>query len=235
MAKRKTKKSKLRRWLTLLLPAALGILAYLGYFYFLKPEEVPIYQATGSGAVNLTLEPASSSLAANTTTALELKIDTGGAKVTAVKVELAYLPGKCVTPVTVAKGDFLTVVLQRPQVNNNKISFVYAAPPASGGKDGSGTLATITTGPTSGTCLLSFLAGTQVAAVGFTGNALDTASDAAIQLLGASPNPSPSPAVSPSPTPAPSQRPKICSNDKHRQVLIRKFPDFACKYCGICD
>jgi hypothetical protein len=172
----------------------------------------------GAGPIKLSLTPAGSSVAANTTINLTLSIDTGTEKATAAAVELAYLPGKCVTPITVTKGDFLTVVLSAPKVTGNKISFTYAVPPQSGGKQGTGTLATITTGPTMASCVLSITKNTLAAAIGFPGNALASASDAVINLTGASASHQSYPTH---PTPTPNSIFKILR--KSPRKIVRKY------------
>lgn len=217
-----------------ILTVSVIILGYLSYKLLTqKPSEPAIYQVTGgTGTVILTLTPASSTIAANTTTDLDLKIDTGTGKVSAVQVELAYLSGRCVTPISVTKGDFLSVVLAAPTVTSNKIKFTYAVPPASGGKQGTGTLAKITTGPTTGSCVLSFTSNTLAAAIGSGINALASASDAAINLTGApaSPNPSPSSQPGPSVSPVPNQLIK-----KIYERFGEKGAAVICNRYGICD
>jgi len=228
-AKHKKGQSKNKAIWPLLAGAA--ILAIFGYRYFRPPKETEVLQVTGgTGTVVLALTPASSTLAANATTDLTLTIDAGTGKVSAVQVELAYLAGKCVTPITVTKGDFLTVVLAAPTVTNNKIKFTYAAPPASGGKQGTGTLAKITTGPTTGSCVLSFTNNTLAAAIGAETNALASASDAAINLPGAAVSPSPNPSVSPLPSASPSFQERAI-----RKAIDKWGPAMVCKHFGVCN
>lgn len=198
-----TNKNKKNRGL--LLAAGLAVFGYLGYRYLFPAKEAEVFQVTGgAGTVNLALIPASSTQSANTTRDLDLTIDTDGATVSAVQVELAYLPSKCVTPITVTKGDFLTVVLAAPRVTNNKIKFTYGAEPVSHGKNGSGILAKVTTGPTTGPCVISFTANTIAAAINSNKNEIASAADAVINPIAPTPGPSPSLAPSPSVIPSPS-------------------------------
>ncbi|MFH1705847.1 MAG: cohesin domain-containing protein [Patescibacteria group bacterium] len=159
-----------------------------------------------SGTVTLAISPSSSSLAPNTTTTLSISINTNESKVLAVQAELTYSTDTCITP-SITQGSFLTNVLSSPKVENGTIKFTFAAPPDSGGIQGSGTLATIQTGPTTGTCQLSFTQNTAVVVMEVAGNALASASDAIITLTTASPNPSPSPSSSPNPSSSPSPSP----------------------------
>src|SRR3989344_2150429 len=160
-----------------------------------------------AGSVNLKLEPATVTVAVNTETTINMTINTTTAKVSAAAVELAYNPAKLqVTSVTA--GDFLTIVLVQSTIANGKINFTLAAPPDSGGKQGSGTLATIKVKPlTTGSSTLTFTGNTQVAVIGSNTNELKSAADATISTPGASPSPSPTPSLSPSPSPSPSLSP----------------------------
>lgn len=190
--------------------AILGLL-YFGYRTLFRPQSIDINQVTGgTGTVTLALTPANSTKAANTTRNLELAINAGNKHVSGVQVEITFDPAKCVTP-TVTQGTFLTGTPLVPiSVNNGKISFTFVAPlPAAGevaGKSGSGTLATITTGPKSSACTLAFTGNTEVYVTESTTNALASASDATINLPGASvmPSPSQTPTPTPSVSPAPS-------------------------------
>lgn len=186
-------------------------LGYYGFRLLFYPQSIDINQVTGgTGTVTLALTPATSTLAANTTTDLTLTINAGNKHVSGAQVEITFDPAKCVTP-TVTQGSFLTgSPLVPATVANGKIKFTFAAPPASGGVTGSGTLATITTGPKSGSCTLSFTSNTLVTTTeNLTGNSLASASDARLSVPGA-PSPSSTPTPSLTPTPIPSSPGQPC-------------------------
>lgn len=209
---RKTKKKSLPKSR---LPIFLGILAilFVGYYTYrtvFRPQPIDINQVTGgSGSVTLALTPANSTQNANTTRELTLTINAGSGHVSGAQVEITFDSTKCVTPV-VSQGSFLTgTPLVPASVANGKISFTYIAPPASGGVTGSGTLATITTGPKNATCRLTFTSNTEVYVTENATNSLASASDATINLPGASVTPTPSPTATPrvSPTATPHTTP----------------------------
>ena len=203
------------------LPIFLGILAilFVGYYTYrtvFRPQPIDINQVTGgSGSVTLALTPANSTQNANTTRDLTLSINAGSGHVSGAQVEITFDSTKCVTPV-VSQGSFLTgTPLVPASVSNGKITFTYIAPPASGGATGSGTLATITTGPKNLACRLTFTTNTEVYVTeNTTTNALASASDAVINLPGASSTPTPTPTstplVSPTPTASASTAPVPC-------------------------
>lgn len=240
---RKTKKKSLPKSR---LPIFLGILAilFVGYYTYrtvFRPQPIDINQVTrGSGTVTLTLTPANSTLAANTTRELTLSINAGTDHVSGAQVEITFDSTKCVTPV-VSQGSFLTgTPLVPASVANGKISFTYIAPPASGGVTGSGTLATITTGPKNAACRLTFTTNTEVYVTESTTNALASASDAVINLPGASSTPTPTPSPSATPRVSPTANPRLSptpsptpSNNSwlNRYCTILKVTDpVACQY-----
>ena len=192
--------------------AILGLL-YFGYRAMFRPQSIDINQVTGgSGTVTLALTPAATSIPANTTTNLIMTINAGTKHVTGAQVEITFDPTKCVTP-TITQGTFLVGnPLVPATVANGKITFTFAAPlpqpSTTPGVSGSGTLATITTGPKSAACSLVFTTNTLVYTTeNLTHSSLASASDATISLPGSSPTPTPSPSPTATPTPTPSVSP----------------------------
>lgn len=185
---------------------SLAIVSGLGgifYYYFypripLKEAEVNISQITGSGAVRLALSPSMASIPANTTTALNINIDTNGISLHDAEIKMAYSSG-CST-IVISNGNFFPTAslggANQPVISNNQISFHLGAG-ENGSSQGQGVLATITTGPTTGPCLISFIEGTKVMNGWSQENLIGSASDAVITVL----NPETAPAsISISPT-----------------------------------
>jgi|GEM_PF-6079752 len=200
-----SRSSSFRSFLPLLIVVGVLGLGYLGFRLFFRPQSVDINQITGgTGTVVLALTPSSITKDANQTTAITLTINSGTSKATGVQIEIAYNPTKCVTP-TVTKGDFFSETLMAATVAGGRIKFAYGIHPTAEGKTGTGTVATITTGPKNDDCTLTFVnnMNKNLATVeGVNTNALASASDAVIHLTGNSPTPTPS--VTPTPTPSPS-------------------------------
>lgn len=174
-----------------------------------KPKPVTITELTPSGTVTLAIPTPAAPLTLNTASTLSVTIDTGGSKVTAVTVELAYDQAKLQIN-SVSNSNFLTGTLSSPIISGSKVLFTYAAPPESGGKQGVGTLATLNLKPlVIGQAHIFFGKNSLAAAIGFPGNVLKTANPVALTVisLSPSPSPSPSPAASPSPAPSPSPTP----------------------------
>jgi len=199
---------------TLITLAIIGLL-YFGYRTLFRPTPIGINEVTGgTGTVTLALTPPNSTKAANTTRDITLAINAGTSHVTGAQIEITFDPAKCVTP-TVTQGTFLAGTPLVPvAVGSGKITFTYAAPlpqpSTTPGISGSGTLATITTGPKSAACSLVFTTNTLVYTTeNLATSSLASASDATISLPGSSPTPtpSPSPTVTPTPTPTPSVSP----------------------------
>jgi len=210
VVRRKTsRQSSLRSFLPLLIVIGVLGLGYLGFRLFFRPQSVDINQIAGhTGTVVLALTPSSITKDANQTTAITLTINSGTSKATGVQAEITYNPTKCVTP-TVTKGDFFTETLMAATVTGGRIKFAYGIHPTAEGKTGTGTVATITTGPKNDDCTLTFVnnMNKNLATVeGVDTNALASASDAVIHLTGNSPTPTPSitPTPPPSVTPTPS-------------------------------
>ncbi len=167
-------------------PIALSLLALaaIGYYVYTRlPQTTPTpltinEVASIPATVSLTL-PTQISAASGTEVAADITIDTGGAKVTAVQVELTYDATKLGTP-TLTQGDFLTDKLGTPKVQNGRIFFVYVIPLKSAGKTGTGTLAKLKF-KVNGDTQLAFGKATMVAAIGSKTNMLKSATGTAIQ------------------------------------------------------
>lgn len=183
--------------------ALLAILIATGAvtYHSLRRELTPVAineVSNGQGQVTLALSPVSLTTTVSQEQVISLMINTNGAKVTAIKGELTYDTGHLTTPI-LTQGSFLTEKLKDSSVGSGKISFVYAAPPDSGGKTGTGTLATIKIKPTvSGDTRLVVTSGTEVAALGYTTNVLKSATDSLIQVTAVAA--SSSPLASPKPS-----------------------------------
>jgi len=162
-----------------------------------------------SGTVTFTIPTPPAPLTINTSYPLPVTIDTGSSKVTGASVELLYDPAK-IQINSVTQGDFLTNVLANPKIENGKITFTFAAPPESGGKQDSGTLATIELKPlVIGKAHIFFSNNSLAAAIGFSDNVLKTAEPVALTIISPSPSPSPNPSPSPSPSLSPSPSPSL--------------------------
>jgi hypothetical protein len=189
----------------LALTLAIGLVSFQNLRRSLTPagiNEVSYSQ----GQVTLTLSPVTLTTNPGQEQTLTLMMNTGSAKVTAVKGELTYDTARMGTP-TLSQGTFLTERLKDSSVGSGRISFVYAAPPDSGGKSGSGTLATIKIKPTvSGDTKIAITSSTEVAALGYPANVLKSGTDASIQVTtpaaSSSPAASTSPHASASPSPS---------------------------------
>ncbi len=136
----------------------------------------------------------SSSSAKTTTYSLPINIKTNGNKVTAVQLELLYDP-EALTDIAIQNGSFFTnpvVLLNNIDEKTGRISYALGVGPGDTGKQGSGTLATLTfqikpLGAKS--TVIVFLPKTQVAAEGITQSVLKETNIAQINL-GATPSPS---------------------------------------------
>ena len=168
----------------LLLVIGIALLGFLGYRLLSPRPNLDINQVTGgTGTLTLALTPAVSTQAAGSNQVLTLTIDTGSSRATAIQAEISYPPDKCKPPV-LTQGDFFTQTIVPPTIVGGTIKFSYVVPTTSGGKPGTGTVATISTGPTTGPCTLTFTSNTIVTAIGISTNALASASDATINLAG---------------------------------------------------
>lgn len=135
-----------------------------------------------TGIIDLSLSPATLSIAPGAEQSIDLKIVAGTTKVTAAEIILAYDPAIIGTP-TVTQGSFLSNTLSSPKVEGGKITFTYAAAPDDGGKSGSGTLATIKIKPVSvGDATIAFAEGTAAVAVDHTDNVIKSANGTQVKV-----------------------------------------------------
>ena len=102
-----------------------------------QPLKIAEVGESSPAVVELTTSPATIAVARGTQASIDVIMDTHGAIVSGAIVELSYDPS-LLSNVSVKQGDFLPVKLSGPKVAGGKISFIYAAPPDSGGKDGLG-------------------------------------------------------------------------------------------------
>lgn len=157
-----------------------GISGYLIFRYISKTTPIDINVITNTGSVALAFSPPTTTLIKGIESTLPITINTGGSKVTAATIAITFNSAKLqvisVSPANEA-GNFLTNTIVAPIISGNNITFVYAAPPSSGGIAGTGTLATIHFKPLADntTALMSFAASTEVAAIGSDTNILRVA------------------------------------------------------------
>ncbi|KKU13615.1 MAG: hypothetical protein UX21_C0040G0005 [Microgenomates group bacterium GW2011_GWC2_45_8] len=177
-------------------PILLGVFAFSTIVYFVVsrlPKAVPIAineVAVSPATVTLTL-PSSVSATPGTTATANLTVNTGGAQVSAVQVELSYDPTSIETP-TLIQGDFLTNKLGNPKIQNGLISFVYVVPVGAEGKSGAGVLATLKFKAKKGDSQITFTKNTMVAALGSATNMLQSATGTNIILSSSTINDQPS-------------------------------------------
>lgn len=129
---------------------AIGVIGLNSYYQNIEPATVA--EASATGVVDLELTHLGAHLIPEEETTLTLELSTQ-AHATAAQIELTYNP-KELEIIALNPGDFLPVSLVAPQLTPDRLFFVLAAPPDSGGKTGTGTLATLqvkplTTGPLS--------------------------------------------------------------------------------------
>jgi len=156
------------------------VLFLLGAWYVISSrlptsEPITINEVTPSGTVTLSFGTPSAPLLKNTASTLPITINTSTSLVTTASLVITYDPDKVIIT-SVAKGSFLPNTLASTVITSGKATFTYAAPADSGGKQGTGTVATLSLKPlTTGTFTLTFNTGTLVTAVGQFGNVLKTA------------------------------------------------------------
>lgn len=222
--KKHSKKIKIAPITLVLGSSLLLIISYRFFAPAFRPQSTDINQVdNATGGVTLTLTPTSSNIKPGEDVTLTLTANAGDLKVTYTKVELTYDAAKLGTPV-VTLGDFLTNSFADPIIGNGKIILEVAAPASSGGKTGSGTLATIKVKPTVvDNSTVSITANTTVSAIDTTGiaisgNSLKSATDAhiiATSIEESTPTPTPTPTQTPhstltptsTPTPTPTPKP----------------------------
>jgi hypothetical protein len=153
-----------------------------GSLYFII-SNIPKFTPTSIGINEVSVNSASVTLALppsittkiGSETSLDITIDTGSYRVSAVQVELSYDPTKISTP-TLTQGDFLANKLGNPKIEAGLITFIYTAPLESNGAIGSGKLATLKFTPKAGNSQIVFTKNTMVAAIGTSSNVLQLAS-----------------------------------------------------------
>lgn len=203
---------------TLLLGVVGIILFIVGYFSYpsFNTVSTKINEVGDEKKVTLALNPPVSAQAPNTPQVVVLNIDSGMVPVSGAEVIINYTPGKCLPPV-VTMGDFFSEAYIAPQVNNGQIKFTLGVDPMVGGKTGTGTVATIKTGPTTGSCPLTVSNDSVVIAIGSSSNALTNVSGANIDLLSYM-SPAPSNNVN-----LPGSCPKGYSVNKCKTYLFKKI------------
>jgi hypothetical protein len=143
---KKKKKKSPRRYQPFIIGAlALGAVIYFAISRLPKATPAPIgINEVSSIPATVTLSlPPTVTARQGSESSVDIMIQTGGAKVTAVQAELAYDPASISTP-KIVQGDFLTDKLGTPKVKDGLITFVYIVPVQSqDGKSGEGKLATL--------------------------------------------------------------------------------------------
>lgn len=181
------KKSKIKKsnspYLKILL--AILIIGAISYYTIsrqpkLTPQPIGINEIAPSAATVTLSLPVSIKGTAGVESSTDIMIDAGSSTIAAAQVELTYDQSKLATP-TLVQGDFLTDKLGNPKIDGGKISFIYTAPLGSGGKSGSGKLATLKFKPISGDSQIKFTSNTVIAAIGLDTNALSSATGTTIQ------------------------------------------------------
>ncbi len=144
-------------------------------------QPLTVAEVTSSGSINLFFDPPTASLQLGSTIDLNLKISTeGSTKATGVTVDLAYDPS-LIQIVSVTRGDFFSSALEDADIVSEGVSFTYVTPPSSGGRSGSGTVATIKVKSLKpGSSNISFRPGTVATAYAVEGNTLKSNTGVAI-------------------------------------------------------
>ena len=184
--------------LVLLAIITLGTIIWYSSFWP-TPIDINLVGET-NGTVLLSLTPATLTIEPNTESMLTLGINAGEGRVTGAQIEILYDSSKIGTPI-ITLGDFLANTLSSVKTDNNKITFTLGAAPDSGGKIGSGTLATIKIKPPIiGSSTLKFGEMNVITIIGSQTNMLKSATDVTITVATALASSSPS--LSPSPSPS---------------------------------
>ena len=180
MKKRKKKPS--RNYKSILIGLlSLGAIAYYAISHLPQATPIGINEVAVSPSTVTLFLPTTISATPGVDASADIMINTGGAKVTAVQVELTYDVAKLSTP-TIVQGDFLTDKLGAPTIKDGLISFDYVVPLQSEGKGGEGKLATLKFKAKSSDSQLSFTGKTMVAAQGTNSNVLSSATGSNIVL-----------------------------------------------------
>lgn len=168
-------------------PLVIGLLALSAVVYFAisrlpKATPIDINEVTSIPATVTLSLPSTVASAPGSESSVDITINTGGAKVTAVQVELTYDPAGISSP-TIVQGDFLTDKLGTPKAKDGVISFVYTVPVQSqDGKSGEGKLATLRFKAKNANSQISFTSKTMVAAIGGNSNVLASATGTNVVL-----------------------------------------------------
>lgn len=217
------------------------VISAVGYFAYSRlPKAVPIgineVSNVSQATVTLSL-PSTVKATPGSESSIDLTIDTGNAKISAVQVELNYDPALISTP-TLSQGDFLTEKLGTPKVKDGVISFVYVIPLGSEGKSGTGKLATLKFKALKDGGTIAFSKNTMVASIGSSTNALKAAIGTTIQTSQSStpatppvlkdivvvPTPNPTNPTTPSKAVSPKSTAKPAANSVSSDTTARR-PD----------
>lgn len=165
---------------------ALGAAAYLPRLIRQNAEPVRIAEVTTTGKVSLALTPATASLAPNATLDLTLSINAGQALATGTTTVITYDP-TFLTAQSVTRGDFFGNELEAATISNGRISFTYVVPPSSGGKAGTGSVATLRfKALKSGSTTVNFGNETIATVIGDDANSLKSVAGATLAIRGRS-------------------------------------------------
>lgn len=167
--------------LTVLAAITLGVMIW----YSLPARQPTAINLVGeaSGTVTFSFNPATLTLKPGEESTLTLNIDTTTSHVTGAQIDLIYDKAKLGTPV-VTLGSFLPNNLTQVKIDDTTISFTVVAPPDSGGKIGTGPLATIKIKPPKeGTSTLQFSEMNAAFGLGSQSNLLKEAKDLEIKVV----------------------------------------------------
>ena len=187
------------------------VIGYTGYVA-LEAEPASISQITsGTGNTTLAFSPSSLTTEPLQDQIVDIKLESGSDKIAGADLTLTYDPDL----LSVSKlelGEFLPIQLIAPKLENGQVKVTIGAPPDSGGKTGSGTIARLTLQlKTTQAASLVFAGTTEVVAIGTTGSVVKSATDlsinppvaASVDPSSSAPTPTPTPTSSPSPSPSP--------------------------------
>ena len=181
MIKKHKQQSLFTKALFIIGAITLGVMAWYSLPIFKSPDIN--WVGDTNGTVIFALSPPAKTITQNTETTLTLSIDTTTSRVTGAQVELMYDKSKLGTPV-VTLGNFLPNVFVPVKITDSAISFAVATPPDSGGKMGTGTLATIKIKPkVVGSHTISYSEMIAAFAIGSQENMMKLASDATITVV----------------------------------------------------
>lgn len=161
-----------------------------------------IRKKAATSGVSLGLNPSTiNNTASGETFSVGVTIDTGDDTVSAAELHLTYDQTKLEAQ-SISAGSYLPVVLSTGQVGGGNASIILGSQPTEP-KKGSGILATISFKTlTPSISNIDFASSTQVAAIGKTGNVLQSANDAQV-IINPLPSATPLPTLTPIPTDTP--------------------------------